>query len=447
MAARRVVISGLGPISGLGVGIDPTWEAIVSGTSAIAPIQTFDPAGFDCQVAGEVKDFKANQVVPKHYRKAVKVMARDIELAVGAANAAARDAGLITKGTAEAGDETPTTYTSARMGAHIGAGLIAVDLDELTEALVNSLDDKGKFDLHVWGTNAIAKITPLWLLKYLPNMLACHVTIIHDAQGPSNTITCGEASSALSIGESLRIIQRDGADLCFSGGTESKLNPMAFFRQALTGRLAANSNDAPTKAVKAFCQNASGTVLGEGGAIIILESIDTYKARTDKPAYAEVAGFGASQSIHPDSKNVDPDPQGKGIALAIKNAMRDANVTADMIDLIVPFGIGVPVTDQAEAQALKTIFGDRLSQIPVTSTKAYTGNCGAGAGGLDVCVAAKALATQTLPARLNCDNPIDGLGSSANTAPSSQANLRYALTYSISLGGQNAALVLKKYEA
>lgn len=443
MASRRVVISGLGPISGLGVGMAPTWQAMVEGSSAISRIDSFDPAGFDCQIAAQLRDFKVSQVVPKHYRKAVKVMARDIELAVGAADAAARDAGLVTKGTTEDA-AAALSYESGRMGAHIGAGLIAVDLNELTEALVESVDENGKFDLHKWGAEGMTRLTPLWLLKYLPNMLACHVTIIHDAQGPSNTITCGEASSGLSIGESLRVIQRNAADLCFCGGTESKLNPMAFLRQVLTGRLVAGFNDQPTKAVKAFDQAAAGTVIGEGGGILILESLDTYKARTDKPAYAELVGFGASQSIHPASRNAQPDPQGKGIAQAINKAIKEAGITPDQVDLVVPFGTGVPAIDQAEAAALSSVFGDSLSRIAVVSSKAMAGNTGAGTGALDACVAAKALAEQTIPARLNCDNPLPGIN--AGTAAATKADLRYVVTYSMSLGGQNAAMVLKRYE-
>jgi len=449
--ARRVVITGLGPVSGVGVGIDPTWQAAAAGASGIAPIASFDPAGFACRIAGEVKDFKVNNFVPKSYRKAVKVMARDIELAVAAADLAARDAKLVTRGTAPGtGDATADfkpTYDPTRVGAHIGAGLIAAELNELTEALATSRSEGGGFDIHLWGKDGINHLTPLWLLKYLPNMLACHVTIIHDTQGPSNTITCGEASSGLSIGESLRVIQRGQADACFCGGAESKLNPMAYLRQLMTERLNTADNDSPATAVRPFATNAGGTVIGEGGGIVVLEAEETFKKRCETAsgaagakAYAVIEGFGASQTVHPEARNLRPDPQGKGIALAIKAAMREAGVGPNDIDLVIPFGLGWRETDSAEAAAIKSVFGDRAAQVPVVSIKPLVGNCGAGAGGLDVCVAAKAVAEQTIPATINCDSPIAELN--AKSSPSRKAELRHVLTFSTSLGGQNAALVL-----
>lgn len=445
MSRRKVFITGLGPISGLGAGIDPMWSRVVAGQSAVGPIQAFDPAGFDCRIAAEVRDFSVRDYVPKSYRKATKVMARDIELAVAAADLAARDAGLVTRGIADGTDAKPS-YESPRMGAHIGAGLIAAELNELTAALAEATDERGRFDYHKWGSHGISQLTPLWLLKYLPNMLACHVTIIHDAQGPSNTITCGEASAVLSIGESLRVIQRGAADLCFCGGTESKFNPMTYLRQQMTGRLNTADNDRPGQAVRPFCQTAAGTVVGEGGGILILESEETYRQRASggqaKGAYAEVLGFGASQTVNRQSRNLEPDAEGRGVALAIRAAMREAAVDPGQVDLVVPFGIGVPAYDRAEAAGLRSVFGDRLTSLPVTSIKSMAGTCGAGSGGLDVAIAAKALKEQTVPAVINCEKPLPGL--KAASAPATPARLNLALVYSMGLGGQNAALVLKR---
>ncbi|MCE9589894.1 MAG: hypothetical protein K8S99_05160 [Planctomycetes bacterium] len=445
---RDVVITGLGPITALGVGIDATWSALLAGRSAIAPIAAFDPAGFTSRIGAEVRDLKVSSYVPKSYRKAVKVMARDIEIAVAAADQAARDAGLVTKGTAAEGSTVATSYPPARVGAHIGAGLIAAELDELTFALASSRAESGAeatggLDMHKWGSEGITQLTPLWLLKYLPNMLACHVTIIHDAQGPSNTITCGEASSGLSIGESFRVIQRGSADACFCGGAESKFNPMAFLRQIITGRLntIANPPDGdPASAVRPFSRSAAGSVIGEGGGIVVLESLEGFKRRGGARAYARVLGFGASQTIHPESRSLRPDPAGRGIALAIKAALRDAKLTPDAIDLIIPIGAGFAENDAAEANAMRTVFGDALAKIPLVSTKPYLGSCGAGAGGIDTAVAAKALAEQTIPPVINCDDPLPGLN--AATAPARQAALRHVLTFSTSIGGQNAAMVL-----
>lgn len=446
--SRRVVISGLGPVSGLGIGMEPTWQAVVAGQSAVGPIEVFDATGFACNLGCEVKGLKIKQFVPKSYRKAMKVMVRDIELAVAASHLAAIDAGLVTKGTSL--DQSPS-YDSPRIGVHIGAGLVAADLNELTTALSQATGDHGSFDIHQWGTEGINHLTPLWLLKYLPNMLACHVTIIHDAQGPSNTITCGDTSSTLSVGESLRVIQRGAADMCFCGGTENKLNPMGFLRQLMTGRYNTTDNGNTATAVRPFCQSAAGCVVGEGGGIVILEAIETFEQRAasttedicPKPrVYAEIVGFGASQSVDLSSRNLQPDPAGRGIALALRSALREAEISPDQIDLIIPYGLGWPTGDQAEAAALQSIFGETLHDLPIASLKGYAGNCCAGAGGLDVCVAAKAMAEQTIPAIINCECPLSGLA--ASSTASRPSRLRHAMVYSSGMGGQNAALVLKR---
>ena len=437
---RRVVISGLGTVSGFGLGVDDLWSAVMEGRSAIDTIKAFDPSGFPVQIGAEVPDFKVNKIVPKSYRKATKVMARDIEFAVAAADLAVRDAGLITPGI---DDSQPRSYEGPRTGAHIGAGLIAAELNELTTALKEARWDNGEFDIHLWGSEGINHLTPLWLLKYLPNMLACHVTIIHDSQGPSNTITCGEASSGLSIGESLRVIQRDKADLCFCGGCESKVNLMAFYRQILTGRLSTDTDRSPGEVVRPFDTGATGSAVGEGGGIVMLESLDTARERGAK-AYAEVVGFGAGHTVYPQSGGLEPDPAGKGMVVAMRAALRDAALSADAIDAIVAFGAGTQSYDNAEAAALKTIFGDALPKIPIWSSKPYVGNCGAGAGSIDFAIAAKMLSEQAIPARINCDNPIDGLN--AKSSGSQSADLNHVMITSTSLGGQNVALILRKYE-
>ena len=422
------------------MGIEPAWQRLCEGDGAVARIERFDPAGFDCRIAAEIHDFKVTKFVPKSYRKATKVMAREIAFAVAAADLAARDASLVTQGTAE-GDE-PRSYDAPRMGAQVGAGLIAADLDELTGALAEARDDGGRFDIHQWGREGLTHLTPLWLLKYLPNMLACHVTIIHDAQGPSNTITCGESSGTLSLGESLRVIRRGAADLCFCGGTDTKLNPMAFLRQLMTGQINTSANDAPEGAVRPFCRTAQGTVIGEGGAIFIVEALDSFERRAGGRAYCEVLGFGASQTVHPESRNARPDPEGRGIGRAIAAALRDAGVEPQRIDAIVPFGLGVAEIDEAEARALQRVFGSRLGEIPLAPVKSMAGTCGAGAGALDLCVAAKMIHEQRLPAVVNCAEPREGLR--AGNAGATPADIGLLLACCCGIGGQNAAVVLGK---
>lgn len=440
---RRVIISGLGTVSALGIGIQENWQGAVEGRIAIGPIQAFDASGFDCQLAGEVRDFRVMDFVPKSYRKATKVMARDIELAVAAADLAARDAGLITKGTG--GNGATPSYPPARLGANIGASLIACELDELTVALAEARREDGSFDIHKWGSHGMTQLTPLWLLKYLPNMLACHVTIIHDAQGPSNTITCAEASSALSLGEALRVIQRGAADAVFCGGAESRINPMAMLRQQMLGRLNTQSNDRPEQAVRPYWEDAAGTVLGEAGGILILEALETFERRrgsaetaggTGPRAYAEVVGFGASQTVYPPTRNLTPDPEGRAIGIAIRAALAEAGIKGEEVDVVFGFGDGEVAFDRAERAALERELGRELGDVPVVSLKPMLGNCGAAAGALDLCMAAKALAEQVIPARVNMP------WSTAAQA----GELKYALVCTSSLGGQNAAVVLRRMD-
>ncbi|MCC6680698.1 MAG: hypothetical protein IT445_07330 [Phycisphaeraceae bacterium] len=459
--SRRVVISGLGPVTGLGIGMQSNWERCLAGESALAPITAFDPAGFDCRIAAQVEPYKISDYVPKSYRKATKVMARDIELAVIAADCAARDASLLTPATdpeaAKSGSLQPT-YAPQRVGCHIGAGLIAADINELTEALVQARDDSGAFDIHKWGDTGMGHLTPLWLLKYLPNMLACHVTILHDARGPSNTITCGESAGTLSLGESLRVIQRGAADCCFCGGAESKLNPMAYLRQQMAGRLTAAGNDDPTHAVRPFDMNAAGTAMGEGGCILVLEAMETFEKRVRQPlapgsaggapaepgangqAYCEVVGFCATQTINPAKRNLEPNEDGRSIVAAIWGALREAKLEPDAIDVIAPFACGVPMWDRAEAAALRQVFGQRSAMIPTLSVKASVGNCGAGSGAVDVAFAARVLHSGKLPKVINRAAPLPGIGNGNLTTD----RLNCALVVSVGFGGQNAAVVLKR---
>ncbi len=272
-------------------------------------------------------------------------------------------------------------------------------------------------------------------------MLACHMTIIHQSQGPSNTITCAEASSGLSVGEADRVIQRNKAELCFSGGAESKLNPMAFFRQELTGRLAPDGEEAPTERLRPFDRQAAGTVIGEGASLVMLEEADA-AARRGATAYARLAGFGASHCTRPRASGLAPDPEGRGIASSVRAALRDARLAPSDVDLVVPFGSGIPDFDQAEAAALGSVFGERAREVALWPAKPFVGNCGAAAGGIEIALACKMLENQVVPPVVNCEAPIDGVSLSAK--PARSAELSHVLVVVTSLGGQNASLVLSR---
>jgi len=429
---RRVVITGIGIISPIGIGARTFWQNLLAGTIGIRRIQQFDPSGFPSQIAGEVPPYKIGDFVPKSDRKATKVMARDIELAVVAADDAFKDSGLKSK----AYTDSPT-FDSKRFGCNIGAGLLSAELNELTAAM-NTARDGNRLDLQKWGRDGMTQLTPLWLLKYLPNMLACHVTIIHELKGPSNTITCADASSHLAIGEAFRTIQRGDADLAICGGAESKVNPMGLVRQCLLKRATDKHNNSPAQAVRPFDVDATGLAIGEAGGLFILEEYERAKARGAR-MYAELAGFAATQDTY---SVTEPDPTGRSYANAITKALADAHASPADIGCFVPHGLGIPAFDRAELAGLKLALGAALDTIPLCPIKAQVGNLAAGCG-VDAAAAVMALHTGQIPPAINTRKLIDGVKLNvAGESRSAAANVSVSTVYS--LGGQNAALVFRK---
>jgi len=286
---------------------------------------------------------------------------------------------------------------------------------------------------------------PLWLLKYLPNMPACHVTIIHGAKGPSNTITCAEVSGLLSLGESARVIERGAADLCFAGGAESKINPMGMVRIGLAQRLAGTGDETDGSTIlRPFDADSPGGLPGEGGGILVLEEAGSAEARGAR-VYAELKGFGAAQSSPPyggfsiDGSSERPAFE-DGLVSAIERALVDAGIGPDEIDAIVPHGSGTAFVDLLEGGALREVFGDRLGSVPLVTWTPNIGDCWAGNGGLQTGLAARCLHEQKLPARIHAGQAGDGLD--AGPAQARDAELGHILVCSSALGGQNAALVV-----
>ena len=435
---ESIVISGVGLITCFGVGIEPLWEAMLEGRTGLHRIKRFDPGGFTCQVAGELDEdsFKVKKIVPKSHRKATKVMCRDTELAVGAAADAVQSAGLTTAATSD----DPPTIEPTRVGCHIGAGLISAELNELSGALVTSQKENGSFDLAHWGREGMQNLSPLWLLKYLPNMLACHVTIVHNCQGPSNTITCCEASSGLSVAESRRVIQRGDAVLCLSGGAEDRVNPLALYRQHCTGRLTKTDGTGDMKiVVSPYTNDATGTVVGEGGGILIVESSTSCNNRNGTP-WCTVEGIGCRQSFADSPLDADP----HAITSAVNKALNEANCSPSDIQVIIPLGSGIKQVDNAEREGLANVFGESLSSIPTITTIPYTGNCMAGNGAISIGVAAMAIKEQKIPARLGgTETP----GIQAERCSQAELAINKVLLITPSEGGQCVALVLGRINA
>jgi 3-oxoacyl-[acyl-carrier-protein] synthase II len=435
MDSARVVITGFGQITPLGLNAEETWTSLCAGKTGIDTITAFDPVGFSCKIAGQVPDYKIRDYVPKTHRKATKLMSRDIELSVIAANEALMHAGLVTKGI----DPENINIDPERMAINLGAGLISCDLIELAPAVAVSTTE-GKFDIHKWGRDGLNLVTPLWLLKYLPNMLACHVGIIHDIQGPSNTITCAEASSHLAIAEAAQVIGRGSSDIALAGGAEAKVNPIVMIRQSLLKRATSQNNDYPASACRPFDTDAKGSVFGEAAGIVILEELQHAEKRNAK-IYAEVVGIGQSNSINPVYERIEPD--GKGIRIAIEKALAEAQIQPDDLDLIIPHGTGIPADDRAEANAIQAVLGDTAAKIPVWPTKSMLSNTGAAGGAVDVIAALCVIRDGKIPTAKNCDNRAAGCNLNIVNQPQ-EKNIRFALCCSYTYGGQTAAVVLKK---
>lgn len=441
---RRVVITGLGVVTPIGMGVEPFWDALMEKKCGLKRIESFDPSGFASQIGGELPPFKLTDYIPKTYRKNAKVMSRDIKIAVACAYHAVTDASIQSKCIIDRGEAPgPPNVDSTRFGANIGAGSISADLNELAGALATAKDEDHKFDIKRWGAEGMENLTPLWLLKFLPNMLASHVTIVHDCQAPCNAVTCGEASGHLAIGEAFRTIARGDADVCICGGAESKIAPMALARSHLLERLNPDCNDRPTDACRPFGQGARGTAVAEGGGLILLEALDHAKSRNAR-IYAELSGFGAAgNAFH----WADPDPKGQAITLSLKKACADAGVEVADIDLVSPFGIGIGNMDASEMTGWNAVFGDRLCEIPAITTRPATGFCGAGCGAIDFAATVMSLYRNTVPPTPNTDALAETCRFSFVQRDPVDARIRAAVTLGYSLaGGQTAALVVKRFE-
>jgi len=430
----NVAITGLGAVSPLGLTVADMWAGLSAGRCGISRIAAFDPSGFPCQIAGQVPDFKVQQFVPKSFRKSIKLMSRDIELAVVAADEAIRASGLITAGI----DQEKINVDPKRFAINLGAAFVSCDLVELAPAISASVTD-GKFDIRKWGKDGLPQVTPLWLLKYLPNMFACHIGIIHDIQGPSNTVTCGEAASHIAIAEASQVIARGSADIALAGGSEAKLSPFLIARQCLVKRANVQDNDRPETACRPFDADAKGAVFGEGAAVIVLENAEHAKKRGAK-ILALIAGTGQSCSLNPVYEYLESD--GKGVKMAIENAMTDAGVAPQDIDLVIPHGIGLARDDAAEARGIEAALGTCAATVPVWPTKSMLSVTGAASGVIDIAAAVCAIRDNLIPAARNCGKKINGCNLNIVTQPI-RKEIRCVLCCGYTYGGQTAAIVLK----
>jgi 3-oxoacyl-[acyl-carrier-protein] synthase II len=419
-ASRRIVITGLGAVTPLGNDAESIWKALLAGHSAVRSIRSFDASGLPTRFGAEIDNFDARKYVEKKQARGLKVMARPIQLAVAAAQLALHH-----------GQVDKSKLDPARFGVEFGAGLIASELPELVDAArISSNCQPGKVDLLVWGEKGIGTIPPLWMLKYLPNMPACHISILHNAQGPNNSITESDAASLMALGESVRILRRNGADFFLVGGCESKINPLSMVRQSLFEQLS-KRNDAPEKACRPFDPDRDGLVLGEGATVLVIEALDHAQKR-GAPILAEVVGFGSA---------FDQKLDGSGLARACHAALKQAGIGPEDLDHVNAHGLGTRPEDAWEAQGLARVVGTR---VPVFAAKGYIGNLGAASGTTELAMSVLALMHGVLPATINHDRTAPDCPITVHTGKPRPLRRPYALKVGFTHMGQCAAVVVKQ---
>jgi 3-oxoacyl-[acyl-carrier-protein] synthase II len=419
---RRAVITGIGAITPLGLDLESFRQALCAGRSGVRPFRSFDASGLPVRFGGEVEGFDVRNYLDKKDRKRLNVMTRTIQFAVAAAQLAVDDAQL-----------DRSQVDPERFGVVIGAGTIPGDVADVGEGARVSLGPaQATVDLHRWGTEGLANIAPTWMLNRVPNMLACHVSIGHNAQGPNNTITQTAAASTLALGEAVRLLGRGAADIMLVGGADTRICPVSCIRESLYTELS-RRNEAPEKACRPFDRQRDGSVLGEGGAVFLVEELE-HACRRGARLYAEVVGFGSA---------FDRDGDGAGLARAICAALAEAGIGPDHLDHVNAHGAATRRGDVREARGLADGLAGR--PVPIVALKSYFGDLGAGAGAAELAGSLVALAAGTVPATLNYDTPDPGCPIAVARVPRPVAR-PYVLKVSLTELGQCAAVVVRKLD-
>jgi len=409
---QRVVVTGMGVISPLGTDIKTFWSNLTQGTSGAGPITRFDPAGFNTRIAAEVKNFNPADFIDK---KELRRMDRFTHFALAAAKIALGDAGL-----------DLTKVDRDRVGVVLGSGIGGL---ETIEEQHNVLLNRGP-----------GRISPFFIPMMIPNMGAGQIAITYGLRGNNITMVSACASSNHALGESFRLLQRKEIDVVISGGSEAPITPLGVAGFIAMKALTAN-NIAPEKASRPFDLKRDGFLIGEGAAILILETLEHAQKREAK-IYAEIIGYGTSCDAY---HITAPDPSGIGAVLALKRAIQDAGIEPEMVDYINAHGTSTPLGDKAEATAIKNVFGERAQNLPVSSTKSMTGHLLGGAGGLEAIICGLTIYHGIIPPTINYEYPdpecdLDVVPNQARVSP-----VKIALNNSLGFGGHNVVLVFKEF--
>lgn len=408
---RRVVITGVGLVTPLGIGTNETWTALCSGKSGIAPITRFDTTDFQTKIAGEVKGFNAEDHVFKKDSKRFQLF---ISYAIAAARMALHDSGLIIEGTF--GDQ---------VGVLTGCGLGGL---QILESTALAIEQKGP-----------KRITPFFIPMMIGNMAAGMISLYFGAKGPNASIATACAAGTHAVGEAYQIIKYGHAQAMITGGVEAVITPTCIAGFNAMKALSVN-NHHPEKASRPFDKNRDGFVVGEGSGILVLETLESAIKRNAK-IYAEVVGYGMSSDAY---HMTSPPPDGNGAVRCMEKAIADAQITYNQIDYINAHGTSTPLNDLYETIAIKTVLKDKAHKVAISSTKSMTGHLLGGAGGIETVFTALSVHTGIIPPTINLENPDEECDLDYTPSKARQINIQYAMNNSFGFGGTNAVIVLKK---
>lgn len=410
--ARRVVVTGVGLLSSVGIGTESCWKGIREGVSGIGPITQFDASEFACRIAGEVKDFDPLNYVDK---KDVKKMGRFIQFAMAASGFAVESARL-----------TVTPEDAENTGVYIGSGIGGFEVIEREHKI---LLERGP-----------SRISPFFIPSCIVNLASGYVSIRYGAKGPNSATATACTTSAHSIGDSFRLIQHGDADVMICGGSEACITPMGIGGFAAM-RALSTRNDEPERASRPWDRDRDGFVVGEGSGILVLEELE-HARRRGVPILAEIVGYGMSSDAH---HITSPPEDGDGGYRVMRNALRDAGLQPTDIQYVNAHGTSTGLGDRAETVALKRTFGDHAYKLAVSSTKSMSGHLLGGAGGLEAGITVLAIRDQIAPPTINLDNPDPDCDLDFVPNHAREMRIDCALSNSFGFGGTNGCLIFKRF--
>jgi 3-oxoacyl-[acyl-carrier-protein] synthase II len=412
--SRRVVVTGVGLVTPLGIGTEASWEALRAGKNGIGKISQFDAGAFSCQIAGEVKGFDPANYIEK---KEIKKMGRFIQFAIAATECAMVESGL-----------KVTPEVEERVGVFVGSGIGGFEIIEREHQ-----------NLLKYGPR---RISPFFIPATIINLASGYVSIRTGAKGPNSATATACTTSAHAIGDSYRLIQHDDADVMICGGAEACITPMGIGGFAAM-RALSTRNGEPERASRPWDKDRDGFVVGEGAGVLILEELEFAKARGAK-ILAEIVGYGMSADAY---HVTSPPDDGDGAYRVMRNCVRDAGIQPEQIDYINAHGTSTEVGDRAETMAIKRAFGDHAYKVAVSSTKSMTGHLLGGAGGLEAGITVLALRDQIAPPTINHDVPDPLCDLDYIPKQARPMTINYALSNSFGFGGTNGSLIFKRFEA